>query len=212
MLPASDDLTAALTRATELELPGHGEATRIQVGRAELVLENRRGSYSMLWSDGREARRFILGITGAGKLSVELRAPRLPLTCVPRDVLTMVPGARIRGYLTIPLVPTIVWRAQLEQPQSLVELIPSELEGTWDPESGHAFRVGVDWLSRFPFRSGAVQCVVPIRLCNAGDLVACPSSLELKIADDDLFELRGALIVRPRRLRWSSDQRFVEAV
>ena len=56
-----------------MELPGHGDATRVQVGRAELVLENRRGSFSLLWSDGREARRYVLGLTDSGQLSVELR-------------------------------------------------------------------------------------------------------------------------------------------
>lgn len=210
MLASSVEMESALVRSAPLALPAHGEATRVQVGRAEMVLENRRGSYSLLWSDGREAQRFVLGLHGAGKLSVELRAPRLPLTCVPRDVLTLVPGARIRGYLTVPLVPTVVWREQLDQPKSLIELVPSDLEGTWDSDAGHAFRVGVNWLTRFPFCSGAVQCVVPVRLHNGSGQVACPSSLQLSLADQDLAELRGALVVRPRRMRWSSEDRFLE--
>ncbi|MGC6486382.1 MAG: hypothetical protein ACON4Z_01950 [Planctomycetota bacterium] len=185
-----------------LDVPGHGDATRVQVGRAELVLENRRGSFSLLWSDGRDARRYVLGLTEAGELCVELRVPRLPLRCVPRDVVTLVPGARLQGYVTVPLVPTLVWRSGASAGEPLVEMLPDDLQGVWDEATGHAFEVGVAWLSRFPFRSGAAQAVVPLRLANAGDEVVSPAYLDVSLTDDALWELRGALVVRPQRLTW----------
>ena len=205
MTLAPEDDGTVLARAAAMELPGHGDATRVQVGRAELVLENRRGSFSLLWSDGREARRYVLGLTDSGQLSVELRVPRLPLCCVPRDVVTLVPGARLRGYVTVPLVPTVVWRQDDAPPEPLVELVPDELQATWDEQNGHAFEVGVGWLSRFPFRSGAAQAVVPLRLSNRGDAVVSPRHLDVQLTDDGLWELRGALVARPQRLVWRED-------
>lgn len=211
MLAASDDMTAALARSVPLARPEHGQASRVQVGRAELVLENRRGSYSLLWSDGREARRYVLGLTGQGQLSIELRAPRLPLVLVPREVLTLVPGARLRGYVTVPLVPTVVWRDGLAAPQTLVELLPKSLQGLWDESLGHAFRCGVSWLTRFPFQTGEPQCVVPLRLRNLGGEPACPGQLDIELRDDALVELRGAIVVRPHRLDWSGSVRVDES-
>lgn len=202
MLAASDDMSAALARSVPLPRPAHGQASRVQIGRAELVLENRRGSYSLLWSDGRQARRYVLGLSGTGQLQVELRAPRLPLVLVPREVLTVVPGARLRGYLTVPLVPTLVWRDGLAQPQTLLELLPKGLQGVWDEQRGHAFRCGASWLTRFPFQTGEPQCVVPLRLVNDGAQPACPAQLDVHIGDDDLVELRGTIVVRPQRLRF----------
>lgn len=209
-LAPDDDLTT-LSRAVPVALPAHGHATRVQVGRAELVLENRRGSFSLLWSDGREARRFVLGLCERGALTVELRVPRLPLRCVPRDVVTLVPGARLRGYVTVPLVPTVMWRAPGASPEPLVELLPDDLQGVWDERDGHAFQVDVGWLSRFPFRSGAAQAVVPLRLANAGEQVASPGHLDVSLSDDGLWELRGALVARPQRLVFGGSERVTPA-
>jgi len=210
MLAASENMSATLARSVPLSRPAHGQATRVQIGRAELVLENRRGSYSLLWSDGREARRYVLGLTEHGQLHVDLRAPRLPLSVVPREVLTVVPGARLRGYITVPLVPTLVWRDRLAQPQTLLELLPKALQGTWHEQHGHAFRCSASWLTRFPFQTGEPHCVVPLRLANVGSEPACPASLPVHLTDDDLVELRGTLLVRPQRLRWNGAERASE--
>ena len=210
MLAAPDDMPAALARSVPLPRPAHGEASRVQIGRAELVLENRRGSYSLLWSDGREARRYVLGLTEQGQLTVELRAPRLRLAVVPREVLTIVPGARLRGYLTVPLVPTLVWRDRLAQPQTLLELLPKTLQGVWDEQRGHSFRCSASWLTRFPFQTGEAQCVVPMRLRNVGADPACPAELDVHVTDDDLVEMRGTILVRPQRLCWNGATRDLD--
>lgn len=203
MLVASEDNPAALARSMPLPRPSPGAASRVQLGRAELVLEHSRGSYSLLWSDGREARRYLLGLSKSGQLSVELRAPKLPVRIVPRELLTIVPNARMRGFMTVPLVPTVVWRDGLHPPQTLIELHQPNLQGHWEESSGHSIRSAASWLVRFPFQTGEPQVVVPLRLYNDGSEPACPGQLELEITDDDLVELRGSIVVRPRRMRWS---------
>ncbi|MGK0202802.1 MAG: hypothetical protein ACI9S9_001874, partial [Planctomycetota bacterium] len=137
MLAASEENPAALARSMPLPRPSPGTASRVQLGRAELVLEHSRGSYSLLWSDGREARRYLLGLSESGQLSVELRAPKLPVHIVPRELLTIVPNARMRGFMTVPLIPTVVWRDGLNQQQTLIELHQPNLQGHWDETSGH---------------------------------------------------------------------------
>lgn len=206
MLAASEENPAAPQRSMPLPRPSHGAASRVQLGRAELVLERSRGSYSLLWSDGREARRYVLGLSASGQLSVELRAPRLPLHVVPRELITIVAGARLRGFLCVPLVPTVVWRDGVGQPQTLIELHPPALQGHWHEETGHALRCAASWITRFPFQSGEPQVVVPMRIYNDCSEPACPGEFELNITDDDLIELRGTIIVRPKRLRWSGSR------
>ena len=203
MLASPEDSPRPLQRSMPLARPARGSASRVQLGRVELVLENCRGSYTLLWSDGRESRRYVLGLGDSGQLSVELRAPRLPLHIVPRELLTLVPGARLRGFLTVPLVPTVVWRNQLDQPQVLIELHPEGLQGHWQEDDGHSLRCGASWMVRFPFQTGEPQLVVPIRLYNDSREPASPSHLELAIEDADLMELRGAILLRPRRLHWN---------
>lgn len=206
-------MPAALSRSVLLPRPQHGEAERVQMGRAEIVLENRRGSYSLLWSNGRESMRYVLGLTDRGHLSIELCAPRYPLACMPREAMTLVPGARLRGYVTVPLVPTVIWRTRPDSPERVLELMPQELEGVWTEAAGHAFRVPVTWMTRFPFASAEPHCVVPVRLQNASDAMLSPSQLDIRVQDSDLVEMRGAMVVRPRRitLHASTDDGEAEA-
>jgi len=189
-----------------LPRPTHGTASRVQLGRAELVLEHSRGSYSLLWSDGRESRRYVLGLSQSGQLSVDLRAPRLPVHIVPRELITIVPGARMRGFVTIPLVPTVVWRDGVGQPQTLIELHSPNLQGHWHEETGHSLRCAASWMVRFPFQTGEPQVVVPLRLYNDSSEPACPGQLELAITDDDLSESRGSILVKPRRMHWRNSR------
>lgn len=177
-------------------------AARVQLGRIELVLERARGGHSLLWSDGRESRRYVLGLSDRGRLCIELRAPRMPVHVVPREVLTIVPGARLCGYVTVPLVPTLVWRDLGNAPTVLLELHPKELRGCWDEASGHSLRCSASWLVRFPFRTGDPQVVVPLRLHNASREPVCPGHLPLQLHDRDLVAMRGSIVVRPQRITW----------
>jgi len=203
MLAASEEQPPALQLSQPMPRPGKGEAVRLELGQSELVLEQCAGSCSLLWSNGREARRYILGLSATGQLSLELRAPRVALSVVPREMITIVPRARLRGFLTLPLVPTVVWRDGVGKQQTLVELYPQALQGHWHESTGHVAQCSASWLVRFPFQGGEPQVVVPLRIYNDSQGPVCPGQLEMTISDDDLVELRGAILVRPKRLRWN---------
>lgn len=192
-----------------LPSPVRGSASRVRLGNSELVLEHARGSHALLWSDGRRARRFVLGLGVGGVLTVELRAPRLPVQIVPREVITLAPGARVHGYVLVPLVPTLVWRRR-DAAQTLLELVPDELRVLWDAELGHLHRTSSTWLVRFPCQGGEPRAVVPVRLVNRGTEPACPAHLLLRVDDAELRPLRGTIVVRPQRLAWRGDA-FVAA-
>ncbi|MCB9878543.1 MAG: hypothetical protein H6835_13175 [Planctomycetes bacterium] len=194
------DSLAALPLVVPLPRPQRGDASRAQFGNAELVLERARGGYSLLWSNGREARRYVLGLGPQGHLQLELRAPRFPLHLVPRETLTLVPGARLSGYVTAPLVPTLVWKSAPAAGETLFELHPPELQGQWEEDSGHAMRCAVSWMVRFPMRSGEPRVVLPLRLRNAGNQVVTPGRLRVRITDADLTPMRGSVVTRPHRI------------
>jgi hypothetical protein len=95
---------------TNLELPSRGSSVRVALGDSELVFEAVRGGYALLWHAGREARRHVLGLKSSGRLSLELLPPSLPLRVLLRETITLAPGARIHGYVQVPLVPTLRWQ------------------------------------------------------------------------------------------------------
>lgn len=191
---------------TKLPRPARGTSARVQVGSHELVLEHVRGGYSLLWSDGREARRHAIGLPRDGQLVLQLKLPRLPVCVVTRDVLTITPQGRLRGFVQVPLVPTLLFREESGSEHTLIELSSRELAAEWDELSGHLFRVSSPWHVRFPMRSGEPRIVVPIWLHNCADGVLSPANLPLQLAVDDLSELRGSVVARPRRLRWNGEQ------
>jgi len=192
-----------LTCKTPLPRPRRGDSTRVHIGPNELVLEAVRGGHSLLWSDGQQARRYALGLDDDGELALELRAPRLPLRLVCRDVITLVPTGRLRGYVQVPLVPTIVWQPTHGSEATLIELPGRDLAAEWDEQDGTVFRCTSSLHVRFPMRSGEPRATVPLWLHNDGPGVCSPAHLPLTIADQDLVELRGSLVVRPRRLQWT---------
>lgn len=188
---------------TPLPRPQRGGSTRVQLGCNELVLESVRGGHSLLWLDGKEARRFVLGLDADGLLLLQLRVPHLPICLVAREVLSIVPGGRLRGYLQVPLVPTVVWQPVVGAAVPLVELPPRELGAEWDEGEGARFRCTSSLHVRFPMRSGEARAIVPVVLQNVGDEVVSPGHLPLQLKDEDLQELRGSLVVRPKRLVWT---------
>jgi hypothetical protein len=191
--------------------PERGGSVRLQPGGCELVLESVRGGHTLLWSDGRTSRRFALGLVDEGRLTLELRAPRLPVRVITRDVISLVPGGRLRGYLQIPLVPSLVWHRDGSRPSILIELPPRELAAEWDDREGHSFRCPSSLHSRFPMRSYDPCAVVPVVLCNPSGTVASPPHIPLQLRDAELSELRGTVVVKPRRLRWVGERFAMDA-
>lgn len=183
--------------------PARGGSTRLQSGGSELVLEATRGGYSLLWLDGREARRYALGLTANGTLGLALRAPRLPVRVVVRDTMALGPGARLRGYVQVPLVPTILWRDVDGEPQLLAEFPRPDLAAEWDDREGTVYRCVSPFHVRYPIPGDEPRATVPVWIGNPTDKVASPAFLPLQLADDDLLERRGGVSTMPRRLRWT---------
>lgn len=197
-----DDHPAPIALATEIARPARGGSTRAQCGSYELVFEAQRGGHALLWSDGHEARRFAIGLDDGATLALVLRAPRLPVRVVPRDVVVLAPGGRLRGYVQVPLVPTVVCRSPAAAQHTLLELPTRDLAAEWDEQAGTVFRIGSAWHVRFPVRSGEPRAIVPAWLANPTAEVACPAHLPMRVHDHDLVSLRGVVVVAPRRLRW----------
>ncbi|HEX5050951.1 MAG TPA: hypothetical protein VFZ65_04190 [Planctomycetota bacterium] len=196
------DSPPVLPLVVALPRPARASSTRVHLGASELVLEATRGGHSLMWSDGREARRFSLGLANDGELALELRAPKWPLRVVVREVLALAPRGRIRGYVQVPLVPTVTWNAAGET-RVLIELPPRDLGVEWDEHEGSLCRCTSPWHARVPMRSGEPRAVVPLHVRNATAEVACPSHVPLRVVDEELVELRGSIVGRPRRLVWT---------
>ena len=186
--------------------PARGASTRLQLGSSDLVLECVRGGYTLLWTNGRQARRFVLGLPAHGELALELRAPKLLVRVVPRELVTVVPGGRVAGYLQVSLVPTLVWSGDAGQRHTVVELAAEDQAAEWDEQLGHALHTSSPWCVRFPMRSGEPRVVVPVRVCNRSDRLLAPASFDLRLRDAELRVLRGSVVVPPRRFECVGDR------
>jgi len=195
-----------VTLSLPLALPtGFGGSTRVRCAAGEVVLEAVRGGYSLVWSDGRAARRYAVALGAACRLTIELRAPRMPLRIVSREVLLLAPRSRLRGYIQVPLVPTIVWRAEDARARVLVELPITDLHAEWDDRAGTVFKTASPMHVRFPMRTGEPRAVVPVRFVNPTADVACPAFVPVVLQDDELREARGTVVSAPRRFHWNGE-------
>lgn len=198
-------MDSPLSLRLALPLPLRGQSARLQLGASELVLEAVRSGHTLLWSNGREARRYHLGLRADGELTLRLRAPKLPLRVVLRDVLAIVPGGRVGGYLHLPLVPTLQWTGADGASFDLIELLPPDLHGEWDEATGPWLHCPTALQVRFPMRTGDAKVVIPVRLYNDTSDLVSPAHLPMPITDAELREKRSCVIVAPRRLRWTKD-------
>ncbi len=169
------------------------------------MLEGVRGGLSLLWTDGREARRFALGVASGGDLALALRAPRLPVHVAARETIALGPRGRLRGYVQIPLVPTVTLGSGTSEPLVLLELPTRGLAPEWDDRSGTVYRAASPLLVRFPVPAPEPRAIVPLWIANPTASVACPGHLPIDLVDAELRVLRGSVVARPRRLRWSGD-------
>ncbi|MBX3464172.1 MAG: hypothetical protein KF830_13445 [Planctomycetes bacterium] len=185
-----------------LRRPPRGGSTRLQFGRTEVVLEATRGGYALLWLEGRQARRFALGLGPTSELSVALAAPRLPVRVAARDTLALAPRARLRGYVQVPLVPTISCRDHAGV-HRLAEFPPAELEPEWDDREGTVWRCVSPFHVRYPIPGSEPRVTVAVWLANPTETIASPAYLPLVLADADLRPVRGGVGARPRRLTWN---------
>lgn len=188
-----------------LPRPTRGGSSRVTCGSGEVVLEAVRGGFSLLWLDGQEARRYALGLPSDAELHLELRAPRYPLRIAVRETVTLLPRARLTGYVGVPLVPTLVWTDSQGRGGTVLELTSRELAGEWDEHNGLMLRCTSSLHVRFPMRTLDPRAIVPVRLYNDGDTTASPGFVPIDIANADLRERRGSIVTAPRRVRWSGN-------
>jgi hypothetical protein len=193
------DSSPSLPLLVPLPRPQRGGSTRVQVGNSEAILESTRGGHSFLWTNGRTARRFVLGLPAHGQLNVTLRAPRFALRVVPRELLTLVPGGRVAGYVHVALVPTLSWHDSAARAHTLLELPPEEQAAEWDQDSGHVLHAESPWFVRFPLRNGEARAIVPVRVRHRGGDAAQVPHFELSLRDAELRSMRGSIVAAPRR-------------
>src|SRR5262249_9190282 len=188
-----------------LPLPERGRSARFRVGTLELVLETVRGSTSLLCLDGQQTRTWSLGLPRNGELRVLCRAPRLPLLVEPRDPLVLAPRGRLRGYVQVPLVPTIVWQAGACL-ETVAELVPSTLSAEWDETLGGCVqRCASPFTQKVPPAGVEPRPVLPVVIANGSDRMQGPVALPLHVDDRELRPLRGLVVAAPRRLCVGAD-------
>jgi hypothetical protein len=185
-----------------LRLPQAGESCRYRLGALELLLERGRGGYTLLAHDGARSRTWRLGLDGGGSLWFACRLPRFPLRLRLRETVALAPGGRIRGYVTLPLVPQLLWRQPGEPDAALAELLPAELVAEWDAAHGE---VAQQWqtplLQRLPPPGDLRVAFSPVVLRNPTKEVQSPTNLPLRVADADLAVCRGHLLAPACRFR-----------
>ncbi|MFN9756190.1 MAG: hypothetical protein ACK58X_07230 [Planctomycetota bacterium] len=182
-----------LRLSTPLPLPSRGGLVRARCGPCEALLEPVRGGFAFLWSDGRTAQRLHLGLAAAGDLRLELRPPGEPVAVTPQEPVLVAPAARVRGYLLVPVVPTLVWQPAGGEPVALHAFAPPALAAEWRLGAGHGFVATSPWCARFPARAASLlQAVLPVRIRNDGprphDVAAVPIE-----RDSVLHACRGGL-------------------
>jgi hypothetical protein len=188
------DDAPALRLSMPLPLPQRGGLVRARCGPCEALLERVRGGFAFVWSDGRRAERLHLGLGGGGELLLELRAPEARVAITPQDPVVVGPGARVRGYVLAPLVPTLVWRRADGGVTPLHAFVPETLAAEWRAGAGHGFATLSPWCARFPARAASqLQAVLPVRVRNDGrvphEVAAIPFA-----AHSGLRACRGGLV------------------
>ncbi|MBM3975171.1 MAG: hypothetical protein FJ301_13840 [Planctomycetes bacterium] len=196
------DAPVPLARRTVLPRPPRGSASRWSCGACDGLLEAGRGGYAFLWSDGRwsdgrTGQRVHLGVPPDGELALVLAPPRSPVRVVLREPVVLAPGARLRGYVGVPLAPTLTWTDGDGVEHALHAFAAGDLASEWDERSGHVQVTTSPWFQRFPVRVGELRAIVPVRIRHAGRAPFETPFLPIGLAPADLTAARGALIARP---------------
>ncbi|MGE3175050.1 MAG: hypothetical protein AB7O97_20650 [Planctomycetota bacterium] len=207
------DVTLSHLHPSPLPRPGRGQSARFRLGRMELILEPVRGGWSLLCNDGREARTWSLGLTDDGELWLHCRVPRWPLRVALRDTLVLVPGARVRGYVQVPLVPTVRWRTRAQGEHTIAELLPPVLSAEWDQAQGTVTqRCNAPLLQRVPLADSEPRAVIPLTVRNESPRMQSPETLPVSLRDRELAPCRGHLVAAPRRLCIDGEGRIATAL
>jgi hypothetical protein len=200
MVPSSSEPPPQ--REVQLPRPERRGSTRIHVGTLELILETARGAQVLICNDGRQARRWSLGLTADAALAAVFGAPAHPVHLTPPDVIALAPGGRVHGYVFVPLVPRIEIRRAGHGPELLAEILPAELSAEWDDTEGFLLRTQSPFVLRQPVPSRLMRVVVPIVLRNRTGHTVQVDAIPVHLTESELRAQRGQWFAPPRRLTW----------
>lgn len=171
------------------------------MGSFEFVVETVRGGVVLLVLDGKEARRWFLGLGTDDVLAVEPTVPQHPLCLVLRDRIALAPGAALHGYVLVPLQPSVLLLRAGRALGTIAGVQTDALSAEWSEEEGSVvLRTLVHFLHRIPLQADPFTAVVPLVLHNPSDSMIHPTELPLRLRGEDLRELRKRLFAAPRRL------------
>lgn len=205
--------TGSLARRIALSRPPHGGSARHRVGSFEFVVETVRGGVVLLVLDGKEARKWFLGLGPRDALAVEATVPQHPLRLVLRDRVALAPGAALHGYVSVPLQPSVLLLRDGTPLGTIAGVQPDTLAAEWsDAEGAVVLRTLVHFHHRIPLHADPFSAVVPLVLHNRSDAMLHPTELPLRLRTEDLRELRKRLIAAPRRLLADAADRWTESV
>jgi hypothetical protein len=180
-----------------------GMRSRVWLGRLEFLLEATRAGCTLQVLDGQERRTWTLALPRDFELRLECRAPRWPLSIGLEHPLLVAPGARVRGYLRVPLVPTLRWLPPAGEPVTVAEVLPDDLSAEWDEAAGTCVQRCTSPLWAAPPADAAWPfAVVPWSIRNDSPRLQGPEALALELADHELRRCGGHLLAAARRLRF----------
>jgi hypothetical protein len=188
-----------------LPLPTRGSSERMQCGAFELVLEGVRGGHILVVHDGSEGRRVHLGLRADAGLELRLLPTCYPCFVSPKEVIRLLPGTRVRGYLLVPLVPTLVSVGGDGQVDTLVELLSPSLAAEWRDGVGCVQTTAAPLLHRLPPPSDEPVAAVPLALRNRSGSVVAPAEIAIALDAGELRTARGHVFAAARRLTYTDD-------
>ena len=198
-----------------LPIPAVGERAVFRKGPLELLLENHRGGLCVLTPHPQRPQRQYLGLPRTGSLELSVRAPEHKVRIMLRDRLTLAPGGRLHGYLTVPMPHRLLWRQPNGSGEPLLEVAPKELQTSWlgeGPEGGYVHECESSFhLDRHGVAANTMA-IVPVLLMNHSDHTISPEFLTLSIRDRDLREVDDQIVIAPRRLRFGDEDQVDEEI
>jgi hypothetical protein len=122
---------------------------------------------------------------------------------MPLDPIALAPGGRLRGYVFVPLVPTVELRRAGHGPEVLAEILPPGLSAEWDEANGFLLRAESPFVLRAPVPTEHMRVVVPLVLRNGTARSQQVGAIPVHVTGAELVAMRRQWFAAPRRLVWS---------
>lgn len=185
----------------------------MEKGPWQVVVERGRSGVTLLAHDGRAQRRWFVGAPEGGVLDLRVRVPRYPVQVRLLETVTLVPGGRLRGYVSVPLPHEVMWRGHNGSPLVVAELLPSGLKTAWvGGEDGYEHRVESRILLDLAGPEGEASAMVPLVLRNMSSQVVSPAEVTVRLRRGDLRQLRRRIVAAPRALVFTGEGEAEELV